>query len=406
MDDKLVERVCMIGIGYIGLPTAVVAASAGLDVLGYDTNEDRIRQINRFEFKTYEPNLVASLTEVLNSGKLSVSTDVRLSDVYVICVPTPVEFFNGTSKPNLEYVHSAINKIVPLLKEEDLLIIESTCPVGTTNEIANRIAQSRSDIKNLYIAYCPERILPGNALVELVKNNRVVGGIDEQSALKAKRFYQMFVSGSIIITNAQTAEMCKIVENAYRDVNIAFSNEISMISPELNVNIHELIDLANMHPRVSILQPGVGVGGHCLPVDPWFLIDQTTSDATLMRTARNVNLYKTEWTRQNIETTIGQVKESLGRPPKIAVLGVTYKADTEDCRESPAMEICKSIAAKNEFVRVVDPHADQKDQLEFVDLDDAVDTCDIFILLVPHKEFRQSRYLKARSKDIYSFCES
>ncbi len=399
------NKVCIVGLGYIGLPTAVVAAKSGLQVAGFDTDNDLIKAIQKNKLDVSEPGLAELLSDQLKEKNFTVHDTPTIADVYVVCVPTPLNFINNVGKPDLKYVFDAIESLLPLLKEKDLIIIESTCPVGTTDIISKIIKSKRSDIKHTHLAYCPERILPGNALFELINNGRIVGGINKASARNAKLFYKNFVKGKIHLSDTKTAEMCKLVENSYRDVNIAFANEISMIASEFGVNTSQLIKFANMHPRVSILQPGVGVGGHCLPIDPWFLIDQTKTDGLLMKSARQVNKKKTYWTEIQVQAVIDRVRKKLGRTPKIAVLGITYKPNTEDYRESPALDICISLMKKNKFIKIVDPHVKKHLLLELVELDDAIDTCDIFIMLVPHKAFNMSKKLMSKTNQLYDFCE-
>ena len=396
--------VCVIGLGYIGLPTAVVAAKSGLKVVGFDINSDLIEAINNQSFELTEPGLLDDLNKQMGLGNLVVSDKVTAASVFVVCVPTPVDFEQKIGKPNLNYVYNAIQTIIGVLHEEALIIIESTCPVGTTNKIYDLIQDKRADLDNINVAYCPERILPGNALLEIVQNSRIIGGVDSESSLKAKSFYKNFVNGSIEISNAKTAEMCKIVENSFRDVNIAFANEISMVASEFGVNIGELISLANMHPRVSILSPSVGVGGHCLPIDPWFLIDQSSTPTDMMRAARVVNRRKTDWTTTEVETLIDSFEAREGRIPHVAMLGVTYKPDTEDFRESPALEICLALMDRGRLISVVDPYVKNLKKFEVLSLQTALQTCDIFVMLVPHKQFILNEDLGLKAKRLYYFC--
>ena len=396
--------VCVIGLGYTGLPTAVVAAKSGLKVSGFDIDSDLVAAINSQSIEVAEPGLLEELKDQLGSGNLVVSDRAIVANVFVVCVPTPVDFERNVSKPNLNYVYSAIETIIPLLQEDVLIIIESTCPVGTTKKISKLVLDKRPDLVNFNIAYCPERILPGNALFEITQNSRIVGGVDTKSSLRAKAFYQNFVRGSIVISNAKTAEMCKIVENSFRDVNIAFANEISMIASEFDVNVSELISLANMHPRVSVLSPGVGVGGHCLPVDPWFLIDQCSTPTDIMRAARVVNKRKTEWTAVQVEALIDRFEAEEGRSPNVALLGISYKPDTEDFRESPGLEVSLILNQRRQQIFIVDPYVSKFSKLDMLSLQTAIETCDIFVILVPHKQFLSNEELKLKDRHLHSFC--
>jgi len=398
MDD-----VCIIGLGYIGLPTAIVTAKAGLKVSGFDINPDVVSTIKRQTIKLSEPGLLDELKNQLNSGNLKVSNALTAANIFVLCVPTPIKFEGKRGNPDLSFVYSAVKDIANFLKEGDLIIVESTCPVGTTDNIYKLLTTMRPDLVNIYVAYCPERILPGNALYELAKNSRIIGGASPKSAIMARDFYQKFVEGSIEISDAKTAEMCKIVENSFRDVNIAFANEISMVAHELDININELIYLANKHPRVSILKPGVGVGGHCLPIDPWFLIDKCITPTEIMKTARDVNKRKTEWTAIQIEKLIDNFENDEGRSPRVAMLGVTYKPDTEDIRESSSFEIISILNERRSNIFIVDPYIKILKQFETLTLKNALETCDIFVMLVAHKQFILDDELKLKGKNFHSF---
>lgn len=399
------KNVCIIGLGYIGLPTAVVAAKAGLYVTGFDINKVLIQEIKNKSLNISEPGLLSDLEEVLKSGNLVLSSEPIVADIYVVCVPTPVDFVGNLGKPNLTFVDSAVQSFIPLLQNDALVIIESTCPVGTTSQISEKIRTQRPDLLNINIAYCPERILPGNALFEITHNNRIVGGINYDSAKMAKDFYKCFVDAEIKISDAKTAEMCKLVENSFRDVNIAFANEISMVAAELRINVNELIDLANMHPRVSILKPGVGVGGHCLPIDPWFLINQTKAPTDILRIARKVNKRKTTWTANQIIAIIERYERENNRSPRVALLGATYKPDTEDYRESPALDVFLMVEEQKDLICLVDPYLeDLNEKIELISLETALDECDIFIMLVPHEKFISNELLKKKAGSLHTFC--
>jgi len=390
------KKVTVIGLGYIGLPTACLIASKKIEVLGVDVNPEVINLAKEGRINVNEPDLVGLFKEVVEEGYLKIALKPDYADVFIICVPTP--FKNGY-KPDLSYVMAAINSILPYIKKDNLIIIESTCPVGTTEKIRDLIYSKipdPSDIKdNIYLTYCPERVIPGKILYELVHNDRIVGGINEASSKKAKDFYNLFVQGSVHVTDAKTAEMCKLTENAFRDVNIAFSNEISLICDQLGINVSELISLANKHPRVNILKPGCGVGGHCIAVDPWFIVEKTPDLARLIKTSREVNLYKTKWVIKKIREKAKAFEKENKNKPKIAIFGLAYKADVNDLRESPALNITKALAKDGYSLYVIEPNILQLPKslgicknVKKVDLN-ILDKVDIIVLLVAHKEFKE-----------------
>ena len=390
------------GLGYIGLPTAALIASKGIKVHGVDVNEKIVETINKGKIHIKEPDLDNLVKKVVEEKFLIADTKPTEADVYIIAVPTP---FKNDYEPDLSYVESAIDMITPYLKEGSLIIIESTSPIGTTKKMYERIVEKRPELKNkIYMAYCPERVLPGKILYELEHNDRVVGGINKESAKKAKEFYQIFVKGNIYETNSKTAEMCKLVENAYRDVNIAFANELSLICDKAGIDVWELIELANKHPRVNILQPGVGVGGHCIAVDPWFLIKAFPNESKLMKTAREVNLYKTEWVIDKIKKAIKEFEKNYGRKPKVACLGLTYKPDVDDLRESPALYITEKLIEEGYNIYPVDPLIKDFDKFKVYDLD-VVDNADIVVILVGHKLFKDINKDKLKYKIVLDFCD-
>ena len=392
-------KVVVMGLGYIGLPTAALIASKGINVLGVDINPKVVETINKGEIHILEPDLDGLVHEVVEKGFLKASTFPEEANVFLIAVPTP---FKEGYIPDLSYVESAIKMILPYLKEGNLIIIESTSPVGTTEKMYKLIVQRRPELEGkIYMAYCPERVLPGRILEELQFNDRVIGGINLQSSQKAKEFYSLFVKGELHETDAKTAEMCKLVENAYRDVNIAFANELSLICDKVGINVWELIKLANKHPRVNILLPGVGVGGHCIAVDPWFLITQYPGETKLMRSAREVNLYKTEWVINKIKEIATEFEKETGRKPKIACLGLTYKPDIDDLRESPALYVVKRLISEGFDILPVEPHIQKLNDLEIYDLKEAIEKADIIAILVAHKIFR---HLEIKEKQILDFC--
>lgn len=359
------------GLGYVGFPTACIIANAGYSVLGVDINEQVITNIHSGNYMNWEPALKKIFIQQINAGNIMLSTKVKPADIYIITVQTPLAIGN---KPNILYVHSAIEAIQPHIKNGDLVLIESTCPIGTTETIATKIRVGHSG--SIYVAYCPERVLPGNIVNELIFNNRIVGGIDKQSTLKATHFYDSFVSGEVEMTDARTAEAVKLIENTYRDINIAYANELSMLADQANLDIHELIKLANKHPRVNILQPGIGVGGHCIPIDPYFLASASPECAKLILQAREVNMYKTNWVVEKIK------KEAKANDLKtIACLGMTYKANVADTRESPAIKIIDSL--KKEFcVVAIDPYVEN-----ISSINDSLMEVDMIVGLVAHDIF-------------------
>ncbi|HSG50456.1 MAG TPA: UDP-N-acetyl-D-mannosamine dehydrogenase, partial [Longimicrobiales bacterium] len=340
------ERVCVVGLGYIGLPTAVVLARAGMQVIGVDVRQDAVDKINAGKAHIVEPDLDGLLHLVVREGKLRATTEPEPADVFVIAVPTP---FKGDHEPDLSYVESAARAIAPFLKPGNLVVLESTVPPGATEQMVQWILEERPDLKapgawdsSFYAAHGPERVLPGRIIVELVQNDRVVGGVTEESSAVAKRFYETFVRGECVVTDARTAELAKLTENAFRDVNIAFANELSIIAGRLGVDPFELISLANRHPRVNILQPGPGVGGHCIAVDPWFIVHADPEQSRFIRAARETNLAKTRWVIDRVVEAV----EAAGDDAGIACFGLAYKADVDDLRESPALEIAVELARR------------------------------------------------------------
>ena len=382
-------KVVIMGLGYIGLPTAAFIASKRIKVYGVDINPNIVETINQGRIHIIEPDLEGLVRYVVEKGYLVVDTKPAQGDVFLIAVPTP---FKDNHEPDISYVESAIRMIIPYLREGNLVIIESTSPVGTTEKMAEIIFYERPELKGeIYIAYCPERVLPGKILYELEHNDRVIGGIDERSSEKAIEFYSLFVKGNLRKTNAKTAEMCKLVENAYRDVNIAFANELSLICDKIGINVWELIELANKHPRVNILKPGVGVGGHCIAVDPWFIVSQFPEEAKLIRTAREVNDYKPLWVVQEIEEKVKEFKERYKREPIIGCLGLSYKPDIDDLRESPALKVVEVLIEKGYKVMANEPHVHQeiiKNSIKNYSIEEVINSSDLIFLLVPHKVYK------------------
>tara|TARA_B100000902_G_scaffold195038_1_gene186358 strand:+ start:101 stop:1303 length:1203 start_codon:yes stop_codon:yes gene_type:complete len=379
-------KVVMMGLGYIGLPTAALIASKGIKVQGVDVNKSVVDTINEGKIHIVEPELDGLVKDVVENQFLKASTQPDIADVYLIAVPTP---FKEGNKPDLRYVESATRMVLPYLKENDLFIIESTSPVGTTGKMANIIFEERPDLKEkINIAYCPERVLPGKVIYELEHNDRVIGGLDEQSTKAAQDFYRHFVKGELHPTNAKTAEMCKLVENSSRDVSIAFANELSMICDKAGINIWELITLANKHPRVDILQPGTGVGGHCIAVDPWFIVSEFEKEAVIIRNAREINNYKTDWVIEKIKSTALQFELENNRKPIIALMGMAFKPDIDDLRESPALLVADTLLDEGKFdLLLVEPNLEESNKYDLTDYEAINTKADIVAYLVAHKEF-------------------
>jgi len=378
--------VAVLGLGYIGLPTASLLATKGMRVLGVDVAERVVDTIRRGDIHIKEPELDVLVRSAVHSGNLTAATAPRPSDVYVIAVPTP---FRDGHEPDLTYVEAATASIAPHLRDGDLVILESTSPVGTTQGVAERLRAARPDLVHgdrfgVFVAHCPERVLPGQILRELIQNDRIVGGVDRASTQAAAAFYRRFVSGEVLETDARTAEMCKLVENSFRDLNIAFANELSMVCHRLGINVWELIRLANRHPRVNILQPGPGVGGHCLAVDPWFVVSSAPEEAKLIRLGREVNVAKTHWV---VERVLERARRF--RSPVVAVLGLAYKPDIDDLRESPSVEIAHALReALDGELLVCEPNLKQHDEFALRSLDECVQRADVIVALVAHREFR------------------
>ncbi len=380
------SSVVILGLGYIGLPTAALIASKKIPVIGVDINPDVINTINAGRIHIVEPDLDQLVKDVVEKGFLKASGIPQKAGTFIITVPTPVRDGN---QPDISYVKSATESIIPHLKPGDLFIIESTSPVGTTEKMRDLIYERRPELKDeLYIAYCPERVLPGNILYELEHNDRAIGGIDNKSTQKAIEFYKQFVSGELYPTNARTAEMVKLVENASRDVQIAFANELSIISDKAGIDVWELIALANKHPRVNILRPGTGVGGHCIAVDPWFIISDFSQEAKLIRTAREINTYKTEWVIEKIKNAALKFEIENGRKPKIAAMGLAFKPDIDDLRESPSLYVARSLKMQGFNVIAVEPNINSFDEMPFLNPAEAIEKADIITFLVGHKDFK------------------
>ncbi|MEP0133045.1 MAG: UDP-N-acetyl-D-mannosamine dehydrogenase [Eudoraea sp.] len=395
-------EVVMIGLGYIGLPTAALIAEGGTYVHGVDINQQVVDTINRGEIHIVEPSLDTSVSNAVNKGFLKAATTPVEANAYLIVVPTP---FKDKNEPDISFVHSATTAILPLLKEGDLYIIESTSPIGTTEKMMTYIYEERPELTGkLHIAYCPERVLPGNVMYELVHNDRVIGGIDKVSTEKAVAFYAKYVKGKLHRTNARTAEMCKLVENSSRDVQIAFANELSLICDKADINVWELINLANKHPRVDILQPGCGVGGHCIAVDPYFIVSDYPMESKIIGTAREVNNYKSFWCAEKVQNVKLQFELQHGRKPTIALMGLAFKPDIDDLRESPAKYIVQRVLqnANNEEYYIVEPNINEHNVFKLTDYKPAFEKADIIVFLVAHKEFKMLP--KSKDKVMLDFC--
>lgn len=396
-------KACFMGLGYIGLPTAIISSQHGISVCGVDINPKVVEKTNRGELHIVEPGLQDLLKKALDSKSLVASTTPFESDVYLIVVPTP---FKAKHEPDISYVESATKTVIPFLKEGDLFIIESTSPVGTTEKMAELIFAERPELKGrIHIAYCPERVLPGNVIFELVNNDRVIGGIDDASADAAAEFYGKFVSGQLHKTNCRTAEMCKLVENSSRDVQIAFANELSMICEKAGINVWELISLANKHPRVNILQPGCGVGGHCIAVDPYFISSAFPNEAKIIAQARSINNYKSEWCVEKAKNAILSFELENGKKPQVALMGLAFKPNIDDLRESPAMKIAKHLVAEMPDVKfnIVEPNISSHPDFDIVDFQTAFEQSDIVVYLTAHKQFFMLPQ-EANDKLILDFC--
>ncbi|ARN70859.1 UDP-N-acetyl-D-mannosamine dehydrogenase [Nonlabens tegetincola] len=395
-------EVVMIGLGYIGLPTAALIASNDVHVHGVDINQHVVETINQGKIHIIEPDLDTAVASAVKHGFLKASTKAVEANNYLIVVPTP---FKDKNEPDISFVESATRGIIPLLKKDDLYIIESTSPVGTTEKMAELIYSERPELKGeIYIAYCPERVLPGNVMHELVHNDRVIGGINEQSTQKALNFYSAYVKGDLHPTNARTAEMCKLVENSSRDVQIAFANELSLICDKAGINVWELINLANKHPRVNILQPGCGVGGHCIAVDPYFITADFPMESQIIGKAREINNYKSFWCAEKIKSAKLEFQLKHGRKPAIAIMGLAFKPNIDDLRESPAKYIAQKVLqdANDENYFIVEPNISDHKVFKLTDYEDAYNKADIIAYLVAHNEFKTLP--KDSDKVILDFC--
>lgn len=391
---------CIIGLGYIGLPTATMFASHGVSVVGVDISQKAIDTINQGKAHIIEPDLDQAVKDAVNSGRLVAQLDPVQAEYYIICVPTPFKEKPGIPEPDISYVIDAAEKIAPHLTDGAVIIIESTSPVGTTDAV-DEVFKAQGVTAKYHLAYCPERVLPGKILHELIHNDRVVGGLTPDAAKKAADLYRKFVLGKIVETTAKTAEMCKLTENSYRDVNIAFANELSLICDKEGIDVYELIGLANLHPRVNILQPGCGVGGHCIAVDPWFIVARDPENAQIIHTARKVNNHKADWVVERIDQAVKDFREANDREPMIACLGLAFKPDIDDLRESPALHITGALVGRSYDVVAVEPHIEEHGSLKLVPLEDALSQADILVGLVAHTAFKKADF---GDKILFDFC--
>ena len=395
------------GLGYIGLPTACLLAIKGFKVVGVDINESHLNIINSGISPIQEPNLDQYLSKAINKNNFKAVSAIESADIFIICVPTPFIKKDLIPKPDLSYLFKAADDLIPILNNGNTIILESTSPVGTTEALASYISKKRSNLSNLKIGYCPERVLPGNIFHELINNDRIIGGIDLTSTENIANFYRSFVEGEVIETNSRTAEMCKLSENSFRDTNIAFANSLSILCDEKEIDVWELIDLANRHPRVNILNPGPGVGGHCIAVDPWFLVSDASNGVDLIHQSRKVNDSKPDWVQEKIINTVESLPLKKKSKPVIGCFGLTFKPDIDDIRESPAIMIYSQLQKKGYEVKAIDPNL-SKNRLKNIDLismEQAFTEIDIFVILVKHKEFLEKKFIqKLKTKNYLDFC--
>lgn len=390
-------KICVVGLGYIGLPSAALLANRGYQVQGVDICPEVVDTINKGSIHIVEPDLDSFVHSAVNSGHLNASLRAEPADIFILAVPTP---FHEGFVPNIDYVLSATKAIASVVKPGNIVILESTSPVGTTEKVAETLRKAGVDTDALHIAHCPERVLPGHIMRELVENDRIVGGITPEAGEKVAEFYRTFVTGEVLLTDARTAEMAKLTENSFRDVNIAFANELSLLSDKFGINVWELIRLANRHPRVNILQPGTGVGGHCIAVDPWFIVHEGGEDARLIRSGREVNTRKTEWVVEKVQNEVLAFREDKGREPVVACMGLAFKPNIDDLRESPALWVFQKLVAAGIDPMAVEPNVKKHPSIALTPWKDAAQQADIVIYLVAHREFQN---LEVMGK-VLDFC--
>lgn len=396
------KNICVFGLGYIGLPTAAMFAHHGANVIGVDVNQHAVDTINQGKIHIVEPGLEAIVKQAVDKGNLKASLTPVHSDAYLIAVPTP--FKGDDHEPDLSYIQAVSKALAPLLQKGDVVILESTSPVGATEKMVEWLAEERADLSfpkyhepdneaDIFVAYCPERVLPGKVVEELISNDRIIGGMTKESTRKAQEVYRIFVEGDLLATNSRTAEMAKLTENASRDVSIAFANELSIISDKLDINVWELIELANHHPRVNILQPGAGVGGHCIAVDPWFIVNQNPDEAKIIRAAREINDSKPDWVVDKVNIEINKLKTEGIKKPIVALLGLAFKPDIDDLRESPAVHIAREMLDTNSAeILLVEPNISELPKSlavgQLISLEHALEQADIIAVLVGHSQFK------------------
>jgi UDP-N-acetyl-D-mannosaminuronic acid dehydrogenase len=428
----MTKKICIIGLGYIGLPTAALLANRGYKVHGVDIVRKVVDTINQGNIHILEPELDTFVRAAVESGRLKADDKPTESDVFVIAVPTPFHPKDNPAacpSPNIDYVIAATRNIAPYLREGNIVILESTSPIGTTHKVSEILAEMRPELfpgdketskrsddslsvhqlnnvssmlnSKIFIAHCPERVLPGRIMHELVSNDRIIGGITPEATKKTADFYRTFVQGEVFETDARTAEMAKLTENSFRDVNIAFANELSILCDKFGINVWELIRLTNRHPRVKILQPGCGVGGHCIAVDPWFIVDAGKGAARLIETARRVNDYKSEWIIEKIKNAALSFENKHGRKAKIACMGLAFKPDIDDLRESPALYITHRLISEGLDTFAVEPNINKFNDFEIHDLEHAINEADIIVFLVAHKPFKE---IRISGKPVMDFC--
>lgn len=378
-------KVCIVGLGYIGLPSAALLANRGYQVHGVDISPEVVETINKGDIHIVEPDLDSFVHSAVFSGHLKAALQPEAAEVFILAVPTP---FHEGFVPNIDYVLNATKAIAPVVKPGDLVILESTSPVGTTEKVAQVLRDGGVDTSGVHIAHCPERVLPGHIMRELVENDRIVGGITPEASEKVAAFYRDFVTGEVLVTDARTAEMAKLTENSFRDVNIAFANELSILSDKFQIDVWELIRLANRHPRVNILQPGTGVGGHCIAVDPWFIVHEGGEDAQLIRAGREVNTRKTEWAVEKVLAEASRFKEEHGKAPVVACMGLAFKPNIDDLRESPALSVFQQLVAEDIQPLAVEPNLKKHASLTLTPWQEAAETADLVVYLVAHREFK------------------